>query len=356
MPDGHYLPGVWTEEWGREAVAKLFAASRQPPDGIFCGNDQIARGAIDATARAGDRGAANPSPSSASIIGRLSHQATRPPLTSVDMNLKELGREAGPLPDRADRRRAAQRRTPAALSSRDTGIVQRRLPAGASTGRDGGCNSMTAKPGNAKARPVRVSRKEAAMREFTPVKFTDVSVEGDFWRERLDTVLTRTIPSQHARLVEYGILDSLDVPQPPPPLRIPRNELTISPPRSSGIPTSASGSRRRATRLQHRRDATIEAQIDANRRAARQGAAPRWLSELLVYRPRDRQALDQPPRQSRALLRRPHAGRRRRLFQGDRPPQPPRRHAALCRSYCRDVRQGWARSAAIAAIRRSSSL
>ena len=32
------------------------------------------------------------------------------------------------------------------------------------------------------------------------MNFTDVSIEGDFWRERLDTVLTRTIPSQHEQL------------------------------------------------------------------------------------------------------------------------------------------------------------
>ena len=36
------------------------------------------------------------------------------------------------------------------------------------------------------------------MRRYSPVNFADVSIEGDFWRERLDTVLTRTIPSQHA--------------------------------------------------------------------------------------------------------------------------------------------------------------
>ena len=59
------------------------------------------------------------------------------------------------------------------------------------------------------------------MRQFTPVKFTDVKVEGDFWRERLETVLTRTIPSQYDQLVEHGILESLNVPKPTPPLRIP---------------------------------------------------------------------------------------------------------------------------------------
>ena len=99
------------------------------------------------------------------------------------------------------------------------------------------------------------------MREFTPVKFTDVSVEGDFWRERLDTVLTRTIPSQHARLVEYGILDLLDVPQPPPPLRIPRNHHNFT---TQIFWDSDVGKWIEAASyaLQHRRDASIEAQID----------------------------------------------------------------------------------------------
>ena len=99
------------------------------------------------------------------------------------------------------------------------------------------------------------------MRRFTPVNFTDVSIEGDFWRERLDTVLTRTIPSQHERLVEHGILDSLDVPQPPPPLRIPRNRHNFT---TQIFWDSDVGKWIEAASyaLQHRRDATIEAQID----------------------------------------------------------------------------------------------
>jgi DNA-binding LacI/PurR family transcriptional regulator len=46
--DGDYLPGVWSEGWGREAVATLFNPRRPHPDAIFCGNDQIARGVADA--------------------------------------------------------------------------------------------------------------------------------------------------------------------------------------------------------------------------------------------------------------------------------------------------------------------
>jgi DUF1680 family protein len=99
------------------------------------------------------------------------------------------------------------------------------------------------------------------MRRFTPVKFTDVTIEGDFWRERLETVLTKTIPSQHVRLQEYGILDSFKIPNPPPPLRFPLN--------SHGFTTqifwdSDVGKWVEAASyaLSHRRDATIEAQID----------------------------------------------------------------------------------------------
>ena len=93
-PDGFYLPGVWSEGWGREGVAQLFRGRRAPPDAIFCGNDQIARGVADALR---ERGIAVPE--TVSLVGfdnwEIMAEATRPSLTSVDMNLKELGREAG---------------------------------------------------------------------------------------------------------------------------------------------------------------------------------------------------------------------------------------------------------------------
>ena len=99
------------------------------------------------------------------------------------------------------------------------------------------------------------------MRRLAPVKFTDVTMEGTFWRERLDTVLAKTIPSQHVRLKEYGILESLKIPRPAPPLRFPLN--------SHGFTTqifwdSDVGKWIEAAgyALSHRRDATIEAQVD----------------------------------------------------------------------------------------------
>ena len=93
-PDAFYLPGIWSEGWGREAVAQLFRGRGPEPDAIFCGNDQIARGAADALR---ERGIVVPD--AVSIVGfdnwEIMAEATRPSLTSVDMNLKDLGRHAG---------------------------------------------------------------------------------------------------------------------------------------------------------------------------------------------------------------------------------------------------------------------
>ncbi|AZO70095.1 MULTISPECIES: LacI family DNA-binding transcriptional regulator [unclassified Mesorhizobium] len=96
LPVGEPLLGAWSEAWGHEAVAKLFAkAGREGwPDAVFCGNDQIARGVIDALR---ERGIGVPE--DVGVIGfdnwEIVAEATRPPLTSVDMNLSTLGREAG---------------------------------------------------------------------------------------------------------------------------------------------------------------------------------------------------------------------------------------------------------------------
>lgn len=92
----HYLSGAWSEAWGRDAVAKLFDGQKSPPDGIFCGNDQIARGVVDALR---ERGIAVPS--EVAVVGfdnwEVMTTASRPPLTSIDMNLSALGKEAGRL-------------------------------------------------------------------------------------------------------------------------------------------------------------------------------------------------------------------------------------------------------------------
>ena len=100
------------------------------------------------------------------------------------------------------------------------------------------------------------------MRKYAPVSFPDVRLEGDFWRERLDTVLARTIPSQHKKLGEYGILDSLKLPQPPPPLRFPRhaNGFTVQVFWDSDVGKWIEAA---SYALAHRRDADIEAKIEA---------------------------------------------------------------------------------------------
>ncbi|NTG77037.1 LacI family transcriptional regulator [Agrobacterium rhizogenes] len=94
---GDTLPvmyGEWSEAWGHEAIARLWSASGPKPDGIFCGNDQIARAVVDALRERGVR-----VPEDVSVVGfdnwEIVAAQTRPPLTTVDMNLKALGREAG---------------------------------------------------------------------------------------------------------------------------------------------------------------------------------------------------------------------------------------------------------------------
>ncbi|ANT51358.1 LacI family DNA-binding transcriptional regulator [Mesorhizobium amorphae] len=97
LPVAEPLLGAWSEAWGHEAVGKLFdrrAGRAEAPDAVFCGNDQIARGVIDALR---ERGIGVPD--DVGVIGfdnwEIVAEATRPPLTSVDMNLSALGREAG---------------------------------------------------------------------------------------------------------------------------------------------------------------------------------------------------------------------------------------------------------------------
>ncbi|MDM9619554.1 LacI family DNA-binding transcriptional regulator [Rhizobium sp. S96] len=92
--EGLVLYGQWAEAWGHEAVAEIWAGQGERPDALFCGNDQIARGAVDALRERGIR-----VPEDVSVVGfdnwEIVAAQTRPPLTSVDMELKELGRQAG---------------------------------------------------------------------------------------------------------------------------------------------------------------------------------------------------------------------------------------------------------------------
>jgi LacI family transcriptional regulator len=89
-----YLNGPWSEQWGRDAVAQLFDGPGPRPDGLFCDNDQLARGAGEALR---ERGVAVPR--DVAIVGfdnwDVMTLAARPQLSSIDMNLSTLGREAG---------------------------------------------------------------------------------------------------------------------------------------------------------------------------------------------------------------------------------------------------------------------
>ena len=64
------MVGTWSEAWGYEAVAQLFGQNARKPDAVFCGNDQIARGVVDALR---ERGIGVPDDVAVvdSIIGRL---------------------------------------------------------------------------------------------------------------------------------------------------------------------------------------------------------------------------------------------------------------------------------------------
>lgn len=90
---GHILSGAWSESFGREAAQRLVGL-RQGIDAIFCGSDQIARGVIDCLREMGVS-----VPDDIAVVGfdnwDVIAAATRPPITTVDMNLHELGRQAG---------------------------------------------------------------------------------------------------------------------------------------------------------------------------------------------------------------------------------------------------------------------
>ncbi len=101
----------WSEAWGREAASRLLAMDA-PVDAIFCGSDQIARGTIDMLRECGVR-----VPEDIAVVGfdnwDIIAAATRPALTTIDMNLHELGRQAGlrmlDLIDGEDQRRGVIR-------------------------------------------------------------------------------------------------------------------------------------------------------------------------------------------------------------------------------------------------------
>lgn len=87
--------GEWSEAWGRQAAHVLLRRAPET-DAVFCANDQIARGVADAMRESGRR-----LPQDVAIAGfdnwAVMVEACRPPLTSVDMDLEGLGRQAAEL-------------------------------------------------------------------------------------------------------------------------------------------------------------------------------------------------------------------------------------------------------------------
>ena len=84
--------GSWSEAWGRGATRLLL--DRDPDlDAVFAGSDQIARGVLDALLEAGRK-----VPEEVSVIGYDNWEVpsldSRPPLTTVDPGLENLGRVA----------------------------------------------------------------------------------------------------------------------------------------------------------------------------------------------------------------------------------------------------------------------
>lgn len=93
LPEHRVLSGPWQESWGYTAAQYLL---EQDPaiDAIFCGSDQLARGALDGLRKLGIR-----VPADIAIVGFDNWEpiacATYPQLTTVDMNLEAIGHYVG---------------------------------------------------------------------------------------------------------------------------------------------------------------------------------------------------------------------------------------------------------------------
>jgi LacI family transcriptional regulator len=78
----HY--GDWSQRWGRHAAVMVLSAAPDV-DAIFCGNDQIAVGVVETLLDHGRR-----VPNDVAVVG----YDNWPPLTTVDLNLEQLGATA----------------------------------------------------------------------------------------------------------------------------------------------------------------------------------------------------------------------------------------------------------------------
>jgi LacI family transcriptional regulator len=92
LAGGAPLFGEWSQRWGRHAARALLTSSPEI-DAIFCGNDQIATGVAETLTDLGRR-----IPDDVAIVGYDNWEVfaadCRPPLTTVDLNLEQLGATA----------------------------------------------------------------------------------------------------------------------------------------------------------------------------------------------------------------------------------------------------------------------
>ncbi|MFG1994024.1 LacI family DNA-binding transcriptional regulator [Actinoplanes sp. NPDC048988] len=92
LTGGEPLYGEWSQRWGRHAAHHLLV-SHPDTDAVFCGNDQIAAGVAQALSELGRR-----VPDDVALVGfdNWTEFAAdcRPPLTTVDPRLRELGEAA----------------------------------------------------------------------------------------------------------------------------------------------------------------------------------------------------------------------------------------------------------------------
>lgn len=89
------IHGEWSEEWGRQAASILLHQTHDV-DAVFCGSDQIARGVADFLREIGCK-----VPDDIMLVGfdnwTVMAEASRPPLTTIDMNLAQIGKTAAQI-------------------------------------------------------------------------------------------------------------------------------------------------------------------------------------------------------------------------------------------------------------------
>jgi len=89
---GEPLHGEWSQGWGRHAARHL-VTTHPDIDAIFCGSDQVAAGVAQALTDLGTR-----IPDDVAVVGydnwEIFAADCRPPLTTVDLNLQQLGATA----------------------------------------------------------------------------------------------------------------------------------------------------------------------------------------------------------------------------------------------------------------------